>query len=41
MLFMGDFSVSNDLKHSAEVLSDVTKLKRAVRCLTEKTMYVR
>ena len=36
MLFVGDFTAQNGPKHSAEVLSSVPKLRKAVMCPTEK-----
>ena len=33
---VGDVTVYNVIKHSAEVLSGVSKLKKAVMCLTEE-----
>ena len=37
MIFVDDFTVENDSKHSAEVLSRDPKCKNAVMCLMEKT----
>ena len=37
MIFVDDFTVENDSKHSAEVLSRDPKCKNTVMCLMEKT----